>query len=95
MEIVSQSLAILVVFALLATALLIVRKKGWRAKINPRVFEARAKLVLTARHSIHLIRIGDRNLILALHPEGITFLGDMPPSSHCEKHPEAVSREAR
>ncbi len=40
--------------------------------------ESRGKLALTARHSIHLIRVGDRNLILALHPEGVTFLGDTP-----------------
>jgi flagellar biogenesis protein FliO len=80
MDIVRQSLAIVFVFALLWTALLFLRKRGWsgirRTKLIAGVLESRGKLTLTARHSIHLIRIGDRNLILALHPEGVTFLGD-------------------
>jgi flagellar biogenesis protein FliO len=43
------------------------------------MLESRAKLALTARHSLHLVRIGDRDLILALHPAGLTFLGDLAP----------------
>ncbi len=46
------------------------------SKAAPSLLESRGKLALTARHSIHLIRIGDRNIILALHPEGVTFLGE-------------------
>jgi flagellar biogenesis protein FliO len=80
MDIVRQSLAIVFVFALLWTALSFLRKKGWtrswKAKALPGLLESRGKLALTARHSIHLIRIGDRSLILALHPDGVTFLGD-------------------
>ena len=89
MDIVRQSLAIVFVFALLWTALWFVRKKGWtgmirRAKPLPGLLESRGKLVLTAQHSVHLIRIGDRNLILALHPDGVTFLGDAHPAANCE-----------
>jgi len=42
-------------------------------------------LALSARHSIHLVRIGDRSLILALHPDGITFLGDAAGTDDCRR----------
>jgi flagellar biogenesis protein FliO len=87
MDIAQQSLALLLVFALLSTALWFVRKRGWtgtrRAKLVSGALESCGKLPLTAQHSIHVIRVGDRNLILALHPEGITYLGDA--SADCER----------
>jgi flagellar biogenesis protein FliO len=76
MDIVRQSLAVVFVLASLWAALCLVRKKGWRIKAPAGLVESRGKLTLTARHSVHLIRIGERNLILALHPGGVTFLGD-------------------
>jgi len=89
MDIVRQSLAIVFVFALLWTALSFLRKKGWtrswKTKALPGLLESRGKLALTARHSIHLIRIGDRSLILALHPDGVTFLGDALAAADCER----------
>jgi flagellar biogenesis protein FliO len=90
MDIVRQSLAIVLVFALLWTALWFVRKKKWTGlvrgtKPSPGLLESRGKLVLTAQHSIHLIRAGDRNLLLALHPDGVTFLGDAEPSANFER----------
>jgi flagellar biogenesis protein FliO len=83
MEIARQSLAIVFVFALLWTALWLLRRRGWagtrRTKPRHAGLEWRGKLALTARHSIHLVRVGDRDLILALHPDGVTFLGDAVP----------------
>lgn len=84
MGIIRQSLAIVLVFALLWATRWLLRKKGWRTKAAPVLLESRGKLALTARHSIHLIRIGDRNLIVALHPDGVTFLGDAQPAVNCE-----------
>jgi flagellar biogenesis protein FliO len=88
MDIAQQSLALLLVFALLWTALWFLRKRGWtgmrRAKPVSGTLESRGKLPLTAQHSIHVIRVGDRNLILALHPGGITYLGDAP-ADDCER----------
>jgi flagellar biogenesis protein FliO len=78
---VRQLLAIVSVFALLAAGLWLLRKKTGRTKQTPGLLESQGKLVLTARHSIHLIRIGDRQLIVALHPEGICFLGDAAPAA--------------
>lgn len=80
MDLVRHSLAIVFVFGLLWTALWFVRKKGWtstrRSKAPPGLLESRGKLALTPLHSIHLVRIGDRTLAIALHPKGVTLLGD-------------------
>jgi flagellar biogenesis protein FliO len=84
MDIVRQSLAITFVFALLWAALWLLRKKG-AIRIGPRkgrgergVLESRGKLALSQQHSIHLVRIGQRDLVLALHPTGVTLLAEFP-----------------
>ncbi len=81
MEIFRQSLAILLVFTLLGAAVAWARRKSWPGRLAPAVLESRGKLTLGPRHSLHLVRVGDRNLILALHPAGITFLGDLAPQA--------------
>lgn len=98
MDIFRQLLAITVVFLLLWTTLTLLRKKGrmpgWtrigRTKFVPGVLESRGKLLLSAQHSIHLIRIGDRSIILALHPEGVTLLGDAQPMACAERNEMAA-----
>jgi flagellar biogenesis protein FliO len=85
MEIFRESLAILLVFTLLGVAVALVRRRSWQGRLPASVLESRGKLALTARHSIHLVRAGDRNLILALHPAGITFLGDFEPEVRPER----------
>jgi flagellar biogenesis protein FliO len=95
MDIVRNSLALVFVFALLGTALWALRKRGWAGMRGPKlvsgVLKSRGKLALTARHSVHLIQVGDRNLILALHPEGITFLGDATPAAYRENKEMAAT----
>jgi flagellar biogenesis protein FliO len=83
MDIVRQSLAITFVFALLWTALWLLRKKG-RIRIGSRklhracgMLESRGKLVLSQQHAMHLVRIGQRDLVLALHPAGVTLLAEL------------------
>ncbi|HZR19060.1 MAG TPA: flagellar biosynthetic protein FliO [Verrucomicrobiae bacterium] len=80
MDLARESLALVLVFGLLGTALWFLRQKGSfrieRKNTGGARLESRGKLALTAQHSIHLIRAGDRELILALHPAGVTFLGD-------------------
>jgi flagellar biogenesis protein FliO len=89
MDIVRETLAIVFVFTLLGTALWFLRKRGWagtrRTKPASGVLESRGRLALTARHSVHVIRVGDRHLILALHPDGVTFLGDAVPADGRER----------
>ena len=94
MDIARQFLAIALVLGLLSMALWFLRKKGWSAlkpsKLGQNVLESRGKLALSARHSIHLIRIGDRSLILALHPDGVTFLGDATCADDCRRKEAAA-----
>lgn len=80
MDLVRQSLAIVFVLTLLWVALWFVRKKGWSAAKGTRpskgLLELRGRIALTPRHSIHLVRIGDRTLAIGIHPEGFTILAD-------------------
>jgi flagellar biogenesis protein FliO len=84
MDILRQSLAITFVFALLWTAMWLLRKKG-ALRIGGRkirgecgMLESRGKLVLSQQHTIHLVRIGQQDLVLALHPAGVTLLAELP-----------------
>jgi flagellar biosynthetic protein FliO len=80
MDLARQSLAITFVLGLLWAALWLLKRRGLvpgrRTQSGRGSLESCGKLSLTAQHSIHLVRIGDRNLVLAVHPGGITFLCD-------------------
>ena len=85
MDLIRQSLAITFVFALLWAGLWFLRKRPGisfsKGRANKRLLESHAKLVLTAQHSLHLVRLGDRDVVLAVHPSGVTLLSDLPRSS--------------
>jgi flagellar biosynthetic protein FliO len=80
MDLARQSLAITFVLGLLWAALWLLKRRGVVPGRGRRSsggsLESCGRLSLTAQHSIHLVRIGDRNLVLAVHPGGITFLCD-------------------
>ena len=42
------------------------------------MLESRGKLVLSQQHVIHVVRIGQQDLVLALHPAGVTLLAEIP-----------------
>jgi flagellar biogenesis protein FliO len=84
MDIVRQSLAITFVFALLWTAIWLLRRKGG-VRIGSRksqgacgMLESRGKLALSQQHVIHVVRVGQQDLVLALHPAGVTLLAEIP-----------------
>jgi flagellar biogenesis protein FliO len=86
-DIVRQSLAITFVFALLWTGMWLLRKKG-KIRIRSRnirgecgMLESRGKLVLSQQHAIHLVRVGQRDLVVALHSSGVTLLAEHPAKS--------------
>jgi flagellar biosynthetic protein FliO len=85
MEFIRQALAITLVFVLLWAALWFLRKRRGaspsRGRTNKALMESRAKLALGAQHAVHLVRIGGRDLVLAVHPSGITLLCDSPSSA--------------
>jgi flagellar biogenesis protein FliO len=81
MDIVKQSVAITFVFALLWAALWFLRKRGnipvrlANSRAADGVLQSRGQLALGPLHSIHLVRIGEQDLIIAVHPGGVTELG--------------------
>jgi flagellar biosynthetic protein FliO len=82
MDILRQSLAVALVFALLWLALWLLRKRnGIRigllaAPPGRGPLESLGRLALGPQHALHVVRAGEKELILAIHPHGITVLRD-------------------
>ena len=81
MEIVRQVLSVFAVFALLGGALWALRRggaasfRGWpRAQKRARHMESMERLALTPQHSLHLVRVQGRELLVATHPQGCALL---------------------
>jgi flagellar biogenesis protein FliO len=83
MDILRQSLGIALVFALLWAGLWLVKRKGalrtagGKSSAGPRPIESRGKLVLSAQHSVHLIRVADREVLVGVHPSGCSVICDL------------------
>jgi len=76
------ALSVLAGFALLGAALWASRRGFVRTRIGvsrrPRSLEPVEKLMLTPQHALHLIRVAGRDVIVATHPQGCTFIQAMP-----------------
>jgi flagellar biogenesis protein FliO len=79
-----QVLAIFLVLALLGLALWFLRSRGFAhyrgqgRRKSARHLESVARLPLTPHHSVHLIRVSDHTVLLALSPSGCTLIERMP-----------------
>jgi flagellar biogenesis protein FliO len=79
-----QVSAILLVLALLGGALWFLRSRGFAhyrggaRRKSARHLEAIARLPLTPHHSVHLIRVSDHTVLLALSPSGCTLIERLP-----------------
>jgi flagellar biogenesis protein FliO len=78
--------AVVLVFALLGAALWAFRHIGWyRGGItgpsllskNVRSLEAVERLVLTPQHSLYVVRVHSRQLLVAAHPHGCALIADL------------------
>jgi flagellar biogenesis protein FliO len=86
MEAVRQILSVLLVFALLGGALWALRQqsgvmfRGWprRTAGRTKALEPVERVSLTPQHSLHLVRVGGREFLVATHPRGCTFLTESP-----------------
>ena len=80
MEILQQIAAIVFVFSLLAAALWWLRGRKLVAFERVRPNSSRLLVIdrvrLTPQHSVHILKAGDRELTIALHPSGCTLLAD-------------------
>ena len=71
-----QSIAVVVVLSILAAALWLLRRKGLatvsmslpRAFAKQRRMEVLERISLTAQHSLHLVRIDDRLIVVGVSP---------------------------
>ena len=80
MDLAEQVVGLLAVFGLLATAVWAFGRKSGRSLLNLRKRTAAKglmlvadRLVLTPQHTLHIIRFDDRTLLVATHPQGVTF----------------------
>jgi flagellar biogenesis protein FliO len=84
MEMARQVISVLAVFALLGAMLWMLRNggfarfRGFGVKARVRQLESVERLVLTANHSLHLIRIGGKEVVVATHPQGCALLVEHP-----------------
>ena len=81
MELAQQFVVVLAVLALLCGALWMLKHKGWartglrrkREDGQPRL-EIIDRLSLTPNHSLHLVRMADRTLLIGLSPTACNLL---------------------
>lgn len=79
-----QVLAVFLVLGLLGAALWLLRSRGLARFAGPvrrkstRHLEAIARLPLTPQHSVHLVRVSDHAVLIALSPTGCTVVESMP-----------------
>ena len=79
MEVIQQVTAVGVVFVLLGAALWALRRRGFAGGSLPksgagRQLESLERLPLGPQHTLHLIRVGEAELLVALSPSGCSLL---------------------
>jgi flagellar biogenesis protein FliO len=81
MDWIRQLLAVAAVLALTLASLAWLRRRGWLRLAGPgaragklRHLEPVDRLALTPQHSLHLVRMGRRLLLVGRSPSGITLL---------------------
>jgi flagellar biosynthetic protein FliO len=96
MELFQQLFIVLAVLGLLCGGLWVLKRKGWartglrrnRDDNQPRL-EVIDRLPLTPHHSLHLVRLADRTLLIGLSPHGCNLLessqGTLPASARLER----------
>lgn len=79
MDVVRQVAAVMAVFSLLGLALWALRRGGSALPFplpagRSRLLASVDRLALSPQHALHLVRLGDRELVVATHPQGCTVL---------------------
>jgi flagellar biosynthetic protein FliO len=80
-ELFQQLSAVIVVLGLLGACLWALKRRGWVRTSLPRTredgqprLEVIDRLALTPHHSLHLVRLADRTLLIGLSPGGCNLL---------------------
>jgi flagellar biosynthetic protein FliO len=79
MEVIQQMAAVAAVLLLLVAALWALRRRGFAGVALPkraagRRLESLERLPLGSQHTLHLIRVGETELLVALSPSGCSLL---------------------
>ena len=85
MDLIRESLGITIVFLLLWGALWLLKKKGivgMRAMANRSsdtpCLQVVDKIRLTPQHSVHVVSVEGRRMVVGVHPSGFTLLEPAP-----------------
>lgn len=94
MEMIPQFVAIVGVLGALFLAVWALKRKGWARISRPassldRRLEVVDRLVLTPHHSLHLVRMADRTLLIGLSPNGCNLL------ESSSMHPSTIAGSGR
>lgn len=73
-DLIRQMLAVLLVFGLLGATLWKLRSGGFPTRSSGARIASEGRLALTPQHTIHLLRIDGRELVVATHPQGCSVL---------------------
>ena len=85
MDVLRQVGGVVVVFSLLGASLWLARRGGrvaiagkrfWTPATKTKKLTAVEKLSLTPQHTLHIVRVDGRELIVATHPQGCTLLSE-------------------
>jgi|SRR5215472_9320699 len=77
---IQQTMAAILVLGLLAGGLWVARRRGLvhyrgpASRKSGKPLESLARLALTAHHSVHLVRVSDHTVLLAVSPSGCTLV---------------------
>jgi len=97
MAAVLEILALLLVLA----ALWLLRHKSrelfqWAAipRRQPRALQVLEQVRLSPNHSVHLVRLGDRVMVVAIHPSGCQLLARTRWTGESMQHPQQLGERA-
>jgi flagellar biogenesis protein FliO len=84
-----QSLAVFLVLALLIGALWLARRKGFasvrlplvRSSATTRNMQVVERVTLSAQHSLHLVSLGGRLIVVGVSPAGLSRIAVLPANS--------------
>jgi flagellar biogenesis protein FliO len=91
MDVLRQVFSVLLVFSLLGAVLWALRRGGRinfqgfaRKRIlgNTRAMIAVERLSLTPQHTLHVVRVNGRELLVATHPQGCTVVSELAAKEH-------------
>jgi flagellar biogenesis protein FliO len=76
MDVLWQVFSVLLVFSLLGAALWALRRSGRGKRVlgNQRSMVAVERLALTPQHTLHVVRINGREVVVATHPQGCSVV---------------------